>query len=58
MAASFNTLFPSSRRSHTLGLLVAGGILFVIGFGGSGLLFGMHTGFLNHVVATSIRVAA
>jgi hypothetical protein len=44
MATPPNTLFASSRRSKALGLLVAGGILFVIGIGGSTALVGAYTG--------------
>lgn len=40
MAALSSSLFASSRRSRVLGLLVAGGILFVIGIGGSGVFVG------------------
>lgn len=58
MATSSNTLFTSSRRSQSLGLLVAGGILFVIGIGGSGALFGAYTGLLAQGSAVHARVAA
>jgi hypothetical protein len=44
MVTPFNSLFASSRRSKALGVLVAGGILFVIGIGGSGALMGAPTG--------------
>jgi hypothetical protein len=37
-------LFASSRRSTALRLLVAGGILFAIGLGGSSALFSAYTG--------------
>lgn len=39
MATLGNSRFSSHRRSKTLGLLVAGGILFAIGFGGPGALW-------------------
>jgi hypothetical protein len=42
--ATPNSLFASSRRSKAFGLMVAGGILFVIGIGGSGALVGAYTG--------------
>jgi hypothetical protein len=58
MATSSNTLFASSRRSQSLGLLVAGGILFVIGIGGSGALVGAYTGAISQAVTSAVRVAA
>lgn len=47
MATSSNALFVSSRHSHSLGLLVAGGILFVIGFGASGAMMGIRGDGMN-----------
>jgi hypothetical protein len=44
MATPSNTLFASSRRCKAWGLLVAGGMLFAIGIGGSGALLGAYTG--------------
>jgi len=39
-----NTLFASSRRTKAFGLLVAGGMLFAIGVGGSGAMVAAYTG--------------
>lgn len=39
-----NTLFASVRRTKAYGLLVAGGMLFAIGVGGSGALVAAYTG--------------
>jgi hypothetical protein len=58
MATSSNALFLSSRRSQSLGLLVAGGILFVIGIGGSGALVGAYTGAISQAAQTAAQVAA
>jgi hypothetical protein len=58
MATSSNALFTSSRRSQSLGLWVAGGILFVIGFGGSSAVLGAYTGALSQVAASGVRVKA
>ncbi len=44
MATPPTSLFASSRCSKAFGLLLAGGILFVIGIGGSGALVGAYTG--------------
>jgi len=44
MATATNALFASTRRARSLGLLVAGGIFFVIGIGGSGALWGAYSG--------------
>jgi hypothetical protein len=40
MATSSTPLLGSPRRFSALGLLLAGGILFVLGLGGSSLLLG------------------
>jgi hypothetical protein len=58
MATPSNTLFASSRRSTALGLLVAGGILFVIGIGGSGALMGTYTGAISRSAVVQTRGAA
>jgi hypothetical protein len=53
------TLFhiqPSRRRSRSLGVLLAGGILFVIGFGGSGAL--MHAQLRSSWWSPSVSVPA
>lgn len=47
MAAPSNSLFASRRRSKALGLVVAGGILFVIGIGGLDAFGGVHMGALS-----------
>ncbi len=44
MNASSSSLFASSRRARSLGLLVAGSILFAVTVGGSSALFGAYTG--------------
>jgi hypothetical protein len=44
MATPSNTLFASTRRTKAFGLMVAGGMLFAIGVGGSGALFAAYTG--------------
>lgn len=43
MTTSSN-LFASSRRTRSLGLLVASSILFAVAVGGSGALQGAYTG--------------
>jgi hypothetical protein len=58
MATSSNALFVSSRRSHSLGLLVAGGILFVIGFGGMGAVFNAYSGVISTAPALVANLAA
>lgn len=58
MATSSNALFVSSRHSHSLGLLVAGGILFVIGFGGWGALWSAYSGAISSAPAIVANVAA
>lgn len=54
MTTSSVALFASTRRAGSLGLLVAGGILFAVTFGGSSALFSAYTG----AVADNARVAA
>jgi hypothetical protein len=49
--AMSNPHYASSRRMRPLGLLVAGGILFVIGIGGSGALMGAST---NAVIQSAV----
>ena len=44
MATSSASLFASSRHSKAFGLVVAGGILFLVGVGGSGALLSAYTG--------------
>ncbi|MGO9829404.1 MAG: hypothetical protein ACLPJH_04640 [Myxococcaceae bacterium] len=44
MATPSNTVPTPHVRSRALGVLVAGGILFVIGIGGSGVLHGADAG--------------
>jgi hypothetical protein len=44
MATASKHFLESTRRSNAFGLLVAGGILFVLGFGGSSVLLGSDTG--------------
>ena len=43
MPTSSNTLFASTRRSRSLGLLVAASVLFAVTVGGSGALFEAYT---------------
>jgi hypothetical protein len=43
MVSPSNSRFTSCRPSKALGVLVAGGILFAIGFGGPGALWGAST---------------
>jgi hypothetical protein len=40
MATDSKPFLPTPRRSNAFGLLVAGGILFVLGLGGSSILLG------------------
>lgn len=58
MATSSNALFVSSRRSHSLGLVLAGGILFVLGFGGMGALWSAYSGVISAAPAIVTTVAA
>lgn len=52
MATSSTPLLGSARKPNgTLGLLVAGGILFVIGFAGSSVLLGSECGTFGSPVA-------
>ncbi len=44
MATPSNTVQASNGRGRALGVLLAGGILFVIGIGGSGVLSGASGG--------------
>ncbi len=44
MVTPSNTVPAPTVRSRALGALVAGGILFVIGIGGSGVLHGADAG--------------
>lgn len=44
MATASRHFLQPTRRSNALGLLVAGGILFVIGFAGSSVLLGTDFG--------------
>ena len=53
MVTPSNSLVPSSRRQKALGVLVAGGILFAIGFGGPGPLLGTATGASSEVTTSS-----
>ena len=51
------SLFASSRHSKALGLLVAGGILFVVGLGGAGALLGAYTGVIAQTAVTQAHPA-
>jgi hypothetical protein len=53
MVTPSNSRITSSRRTKALTVLVAGGILFAIGFGGSGALLGASTGATFEVVSRS-----
>jgi hypothetical protein len=57
MATQSHSLFASSRRSKAFGLLVAGGILFVIGIGGSGALVSAYTGAITRSAAGQTNAA-
>jgi hypothetical protein len=57
MATQSHSLFASSRRSKAFGLLVAGGILFVIGIGGSGALVSSYTGAITCSAASQTNAA-
>lgn len=39
-----DTLFASSRRARSVGLIVAAGVLFLATIGGGSALFGAYTG--------------
>jgi hypothetical protein len=43
MTTSSNTLFASTRSARSLGLLLAGGVLFAVSIGGSSALVGAYT---------------
>ncbi|HMK72897.1 MAG TPA: hypothetical protein VK454_06140 [Myxococcaceae bacterium] len=58
MATTSNALFIASRRSHSLGLLAAGGILFVICFGGMGALWSAYSGAISTAPAIVANLAA
>ena len=58
MATSSNSLFAATRRSKAVGLLVAGGILFVVGVGGSGALVAAYTGSIAGNTVTAVHGAA
>jgi hypothetical protein len=58
MATSSSALFASTRRSNSLGLLVAGGILFVIGFGGTGALWSAYSGVISSAPTVAVNRAA
>jgi hypothetical protein len=58
MTSANNNLFVSSRHSRSLGLLVAGAVLFIVGVGGSSALFGAYTGAVAQATAAVARVAA
>lgn len=53
MVTPSNSLFTSRPRAKALGVLVAGGILFAIGFGGPGALWGASTGATAEVTSSS-----
>ena len=58
MATPSNSLVACSRRSKALGRLVAGGILFVIGIGGTGVLVDTYTGVGTQSASVAMRGAA
>ncbi len=57
MATTSTPLFASSRHAKAFGLLVAGGILFVIGLGGAGALVGAYTGTIAQTAVTQAHPA-
>ena len=58
MARTVQTLSHLSRRSRVLGAFVAGGILFVLGFGASGALMGIRGESLNWGAAVLAQVVS
>jgi hypothetical protein len=58
MVTSSNALFVSTRRSHWFGLAVAAGILFVVGIGGTGALWGAYTGATAQASISTVHPAA
>jgi len=58
MARTVQNIGHLSRRSRVLGALVAGGILFVIGFGASGALMGVRGQGLNWGAAVLAQVVS
>jgi len=58
MARTVQNIGLLSRHSRVLGALVAGGILFVIGFGASGALMGIRGEGLNWGAAVLAQVAS
>jgi hypothetical protein len=53
MVTPSNSLVTSHHRAKALAVLVAGGILFAIGFGGPGALLGTSAGTTNEVTWNS-----
>ena len=53
MGTPSNALLTSRKHSQALRVLVAGGILFAIGFGGPGALWGPSTGTTTEVTSSS-----
>jgi hypothetical protein len=58
MSTSTNTLFSSSRRAKAFGLLIAGGVLFLIGIGGSGALVVAYTGAVANTPVVAVHGAS
>lgn len=55
--SSSNALFATTRRARSLGLVIAGGILFAVTVGGSSALYGAYTGAVAQTPMAAVHAA-